>query len=111
MTLLTLGEASRHTGLDVRTLKRALEDKRLPARRRDGWVYQIESDDLASFSLAYQVEQLSAAAGERQFLPERPRAAVPPRVTPTGLRHWFRMLVAALRPAQGLPARRGGAKT
>lgn len=105
MTSFTLGEASRHTGLGVRILKRAIADLRLPARRPDGWVYQIASDDLASFSLAYQVEQLSSAAHQRQFLPERPRAAVPSQGTSPVFRNWLRVLLTGLRPADSSPAR------
>ena len=112
MTLLTLGEASRHSGLGVRTLKRAIDDKRLPAVRPDGWVYQIASDDVASFSLAYQVEHMASASGQRPFMAERPRAAVPTVLAnPSGVRHWLRMLLTGLRPARGLPIRGGGGRS
>lgn len=108
MKLLTMGEATRQTGIGARILRRAVADGRLPARRLDGWAYQIESDDLASFSLAYQVERLSSSARQRTFVADRPRAAARPSAPPSGRLHWLRMLLAGLRPAHGVPARGGG---
>lgn len=105
MTLLTLGEASRRTGIGARTLKRAVEDGRLPAKRHDGWVYQIESDDLAGFSLVYRVEQLTSSARRRPFVTARPRASALPVKPPSGSLHWLKMVIASLRPAHGLPER------
>jgi len=105
MTLLTLGEAARRTGIGARTLKRAVEDGRLPARRQDGWVYQINSDDLAGFSLVHRVEQLTSSTRQRQYVAARPRAAALPVKPPSGLLNWLKMVIEGLRPARELPAR------
>jgi hypothetical protein len=59
MTALTLGAAARQTGLSEHVLSQAIKDGRLIASRKNGWVYQIEQDDLARFSLTVQVERLT----------------------------------------------------
>ncbi|MCC6735030.1 MAG: hypothetical protein IT534_02745 [Bauldia sp.] len=100
MKSLTLGEASRRSGIAPRTLKRAVAEGRLPASRVDGWVYQIAPDDLASFALACQVEEMSSSAGRRAYAADRPRAAAPPPAPRSGLLSLFRSVAASLWPAR-----------
>jgi hypothetical protein len=105
MKLLTLGEASRYSGIAARALRRAVADGRLPATRIDGWVYQIAPDDLASFSLSSQVEAMSSAAGQRAFAGDRPKAALRRPTPRSGLLSLVRTVAAGLWPARIAAAR------
>lgn len=108
MTLHTLGAAARQTGIGPRTLRNAVRTGRLPARRIDGWVYQIHSSDLARFSLARQVEQMTSAARGRREPEQRPATVLVAPTPPRGPLHRLRTLLAGLGVASALPAGRGG---
>jgi len=108
MTLHTLGAAARQTGIAPRTLRNAVRTGRLPARRIDGWVYQIHSGDLARFSLARQVEQMTSAARGRREPDHRPDAVIAPSAPPRGPMHRLRTLLAGLGVGSALPASSGG---
>jgi len=108
MTLHTLGAAARQTGIGVRTLRNAVRTGRLSARRIDGWVYQIHSSDLARFSLARQVEQMTSAARERRGPEHRPDTAMAASAPPRGPMHRVRTLLAGLGLAAALPASGSG---
>lgn len=45
--MLTLGQAAKLTGISKTSLRRAILDGRIPAERRDDWVYQIDRASLA----------------------------------------------------------------
>jgi hypothetical protein len=44
---LTLGQAAKTSGVAPERIRKAIEAGVLPARRLDGWVYQIDPSDLA----------------------------------------------------------------
>ncbi|MCW5714169.1 MAG: hypothetical protein KIT43_06640 [Bauldia sp.] len=108
MTLHTLGAAARQTGIGARTLRKAVQSGLLPARRIDGWVYQIHSSDLARFSLARQVDQMTSAARERRDIEQRPAPIIPQFIPSRGPLHRLRTLLAGLGVASAIPARNGG---
>ena len=81
--LLTLGAASRQLGVSKTTLRRAIDAGELIAGRKDNWVFQIDSSELARYGLSRQVNAMQAivGAGATERQPQRAGQNSPRRDT------------------------------
>ena len=74
--LLTLGAASRQSGVSTKALSKAIRDGRLQATRVDDWMFQIDQAELDRFLLIRD----TAPAADAVTAPAAPAAAASERI-------------------------------